>query len=618
MKPYDITATMFGTPTEDATVEVKDAVSLLRVSSKRQMDTAIDIDPDGLSIATQRRVVELKANSVGTRVVKEFLEPGYSAKTIDERPIFKELLHYLNTHPNIGFVIVYMRSRAFRNQYDAAMVQMHLQKRGIRLISAKEDFGEGPYAEAMEGMVDIMNGLTNKLQGLDIQTKMYEKARHGGTNGQARLGYLNVRDVYDGKPFNTVRLDPKRAPLVKKAWELYATGDYTLERVADTMTDLGLTARANRRCPERPVSYKWYHRMFKDIYYLGFITYKGKGEQTQIFPGRHEPLIEQELFDRVQDVLNQRSRKGQRDRIHQHYLKGHLFCARCERHGRTSRLIYTEAKSRNGSYYGYFMCRARQDKLGCDLPLLPVELVEDTITDHYHTLALPADFIDSVRELLSQTLADEQGSVRTMHAQLAKRIKDLDQKEERLIDLAADDSLPQDKIRIRLRRIQSDRASAQAGLLSTTAELNTGADILKSALAALSNPASYYQLADDTTRRFMNQTFYTKFLLDDEGVVDHCLNPPFDDFHQAKAAWNTTKPATLTDYLNAHPPQTQKRLPSRETPSHNLEPTLAGIVSVPGLSTASMVELRGIEPLTFSMRTSVTRGYSSSSCHFSR
>ncbi len=179
------------------------------------------------------------------------------------------------------------------------------------------------------------------------------------------------------------------------------------------------------------------------------------------FSPEHQLIPKNQLTFRI-NVLNQRSRKGQRDRIHQHYLKGHLFCARCERQGRTSRLIYTEAKSRNGSYYGYFMCRARQDKLGCDLSLLPAELVEDTITDHYHTLALPADFIDSVRELPSQTLADEQGSVRTMHAQLAKRIKDLDQKEERLIDLAADDSLPQDKIRIRLRRIQSDRASAQA------------------------------------------------------------------------------------------------------------------------------------------------------------
>ncbi|MFD8098016.1 hypothetical protein ACFV24_00615 [Nocardia fluminea] len=74
------------------------------------------------------------------------------------------------------YVIVYMRSRAFRNRVDAAIVEAQLNKMGIRLISAKEDFGEGPHAVAMEGMLDVMNHLMNTLQGLDIQEKMRTKA----------------------------------------------------------------------------------------------------------------------------------------------------------------------------------------------------------------------------------------------------------------------------------------------------------------------------------------------------------------------------------------------------------------------------------------------------------
>lgn len=491
-----------------------------------------------------------------------------------------------------------------RTQYDAAMVQVHLQKRGIRLISAKEDFGEGPHAQAMKGMLDIMNGLQNTLQGLDIQTKMYEKARRGGTNGQTKLGYLNVQEDYEGKLISTVQLDPNRAPLVKKAWELYATGEYTLERIADTMADLGLTARSNGRWPERPIGFKWYHRMFKDIYYLGFVVYKG-----QVFPGRHEPLIDQQLFDRVQDVMNLRSLKGQRDRIHTHYLKGHLFCARCHAQGRQARLIYTEAKSRNGTYYGYFMCRARQDKLGCDLPHLPVELVERAIADHYGTLALPDDFSDTVRKLLEQTLADEHGSVRTMHAQLGTRLKDLDLKEERLLDLAADDTIPQDKIRMRLRRIQTDRAAVQASLLTTTAELSAGADVLGAALNALEDPARYYAQANDESRRFMNQTFYLKFLLDDEGITGDELQAPFDDFHAALAT--TKEPTAATGIRKSLPAQSKRDsrlgVSDRTHGSHlhtSLSLALAGIHSDAGLSKDALVELRGIEPLTYSMRTS--------------
>ncbi|MBF6177720.1 hypothetical protein [Nocardia otitidiscaviarum] len=98
----------------------------------------------------------------------------------------------------------------------------------------------------------------------------------------------------------------------------------------------------------------------------GGFTYKG-----EVYQGRHEPLIEPELFDRVQEVMATRSGSGQRDRVYYHYLKGGLFCDRCARHERTSRLIYTEAKGRGGTYE-YFFCRMRKEGV-CDLPFLPAE-----------------------------------------------------------------------------------------------------------------------------------------------------------------------------------------------------------------------------------------------------
>lgn len=55
------------------------------------------------------------------------------------------------------------------------------------------------------------------------------------------------------------------------------------------------------------------------------------------------------------------------------------------------------------------------------------------------------------------TLADEQASVRTMHANLKARLKELDAKEERLLYLRIDDTLPQGEIKARLRQIQSDQ-----------------------------------------------------------------------------------------------------------------------------------------------------------------
>jgi site-specific DNA recombinase len=250
----------------------------------------------------------------------------------------------------------------------------------------------------------------NKLSGEDIRIKLQHKAVNGGTTGKAPIGYLNVRIEHEGRLINTVQIDPKRAPLVRKAFELYATGDYGLERLEATMADLGLTARATGKYPERPITSKWLHRMLRDPYYVGCIIYKG-----EVYAGRHEAIIDQALFDLVQEVMDFRSKNGQRDRALQHYLKGMLFCDRRERHDRTSRSIYTEAKNRFGTRYGYFLCRGRQDGV-CDLPYLPAHRVEQAIADHYVTLKLPTTFAADVRRLLEEALAGEQHSVAELHA----------------------------------------------------------------------------------------------------------------------------------------------------------------------------------------------------------
>jgi site-specific DNA recombinase len=572
----------------------------LRVSTKRQLDTAVDIDPDGLSIATQRDECLAKVAQIGAQIIREpFIEPGNSAKTINDRPVFRELLAYVREHPGIKYLITYNRARAFRNHFDAAIVQVQLKKLGIRLVTVKDDFGEGPHAVAMEGMLDIMNGLQNTLQGLDIQTKMLHKAVHGGTNGLAPVGYLNVRVEHEGKMINTVELDPKRAPLIRKAFELYATGDYGLERLEATMADLGLTARAIGRWPERPVSFKWLHGMLQDPYYLGYVPYKG-----ELYAGRHEPIVDQALFDRVQEVKDLRSRNGQRDRVLQHYLKGVLFCGRCERHERTSRLIYTEAKGHNGTRYGYFLCRGRQDGV-CDLPYLPAEGVEQAILDHYVELKLPADFATEVRHRLETALDVEQRDMKTLHAGLTKRLKDLDAKANRLLDLAADGTLPLAKIKSKVREIESDRKHVEAGLSTTATELAVGVEVLLGALDLVAEPARLYREGNDDIRRNLNQTFFHQIYLDEEGVSGDALNPPFADLREAfqlRSARRAnvvklTSATTKRGLRNAEAPNRARGTGSTPYSSSGLGPTLADVLSDPGSSKASLVELPGIEPV---------------------
>ena len=564
------------------------AVLYLRVSSKRQTETAIDIDKDGNSIATQRDVCEQKAGALGAEILHEFVEPGVSAQTIEKRPVFTAMMRFLSEHPDVNYVIVYARSRAFRNFVDAAITKRHLDKLGVRLLSAREDFGEGTYAEAMEAVTDIMNQVQNQLSGEDIRIKMRNKAINGGTIGRAKLGYLNVRKDIDGRQVNTVELDAKRAPLILKAWELYATGDYTLERLEAHMADMGLTSRATARAPEGPITASKLHQMLKDPYYCGYVTYKG-----DTYPGRHEPIVGQELFEQVQEVMDLRSRRGQRDRVHHHFAKGMLFCRRCHDEGRTSRMIFTEAIGRGGTYH-YYVCGRRKDG-ACTLPYLPVDRIEDALERHYETLDLPATFIADVRARIDRALADEQSSMRDIHAKVSRQIKELEVKEERLIDLAADGMLPQQKIRVKLHEIHVEKRKAQDALANVTAELTVGGELLRKAIGLVEDPAALYRSATDTTRRLMNQSFFEKIYVDQVGDVTTEPAEPFASIRAARNLWAATEGRQDAE----RPSADTERRPRIAEASDPI--SLSSVYSAIGSNKTLMVEVRGFEPLTFCM-----------------
>ncbi|MGH3923033.1 MAG: recombinase family protein, partial [Pseudonocardiaceae bacterium] len=302
-----------------------DAISYLRVSSLGQVET--DFNPEGISLPAQREAITTRAKELGAVLVNEFTDPGKSGKSIEHRDAFREMIAYLKANPNVRYVIVYALSRLARNRYDDAIMMMTLDKLGVTLISTTEkNLDASPAGRAMHGMIAVFNEYQVLVSGEDIKYKMGQKAKNGGTLGIAKIGYQNVRINYEGREVRTIDIDPERAPFVKMAFELYATGNYGFHDLRDALTDAGLRTKGNRRYGPRPISLHCLGAMLRDRYYLGYITYDGIE-----YPGRHEPLITPELYDKVQKVLYTERNAGTRNRVHDHYLKGTIWCARCRR-----------------------------------------------------------------------------------------------------------------------------------------------------------------------------------------------------------------------------------------------------------------------------------------------
>jgi site-specific DNA recombinase len=574
------------------------AVLYLRVSTPSQVNT--DYDPEGISIPAQREACLRKAAQLGVTVVEEYIEPGKTATSMDKRPAFQAMLERIRTQRDVTYVIVYKLSRMNRNRIDDAFVLTRLRKYKATLISATESIDETPVGQLMHGILAAFNEYRSAEDGADIRYKMGEKAKRGGTLGRASLGYTNVIERFEGREVRTVKPDPERAHFVPLAFELYATGRYSLERLADELAARGLRSRPGRY-PAGAVSDSKLGTMLRDRYYLGVVTYNGVE-----YPGRHEPLVTQELFDQVQTILDASGVSGERRRTHDHYLKGSIWCHRCHEHGRRGRLIITKATGRRGTEYFYFLCRGRQEGL-CDLPYMPMEHVEEAILKYWGTQRLPQEFVVRARARIRMTLDETTQSTRLLHEQLGNDLARIDRQEEHLLDLAADETLATDKVRTRMTRLQAERREIQKRLKDSNELLSEGATVLAVQLDLLSRPDELYRQTTDHGRRLLNQAIFEELqieVIDDEVQVAGQIytEPVRDLIMAAHAVGYATSDQTSTN---------------EDRPTANGEPvftwvTLAGLLGPVyedgGSSRTAMVELRGFEPLTPSMRTRCATG----------
>ncbi len=488
-----------------------------------------------------------------------------------------------------------MRSRIFRNYKEAVAVKTALEKLGVRIISAKENFGDGDMGEAMEAITDIFNWLEVRRNGADIATKMLNKVKNGGSVGRAKVGYLNVTVNIDGHKVNTVSTDDERAPLVAMAFELAATGKFAnVEQIHAKVTAAGLTMPGTGK----PVSMQTMWRMLRDRYYCGYVTYKGIE-----YKGRHEPLITEELFDRAQTVLDTHSGTGIRLRSHPHYLKGTVWCNRCKK-----RFLVQRTKGKSGGIYYYFFCVGRQERI-CDHPYIPVEIMEQAVINHYTRIGLPEEFRTLVRAVIDQAATDNHRLSDDMREGFTKQLAKLDSKENYFLDLAAEEGWPKDTLREKISAIRTERHTITRNLEQAENQLDDGIQFL--ALDLMTDPHTMYQTGGEAVRTIMNRTIFVKLYVDGDTITGHELREPFNVLADAYSIWQgyphetDTVPGKRPSRATGPRSPLHTGIPTQHssaapktghgaTGTITASPTLAMLGR--GSSKTHMVEVPGIEP----------------------
>ena len=279
------------------------------------------------------------AKNNGHIVIGEYIDRAQSGTT-DSRAEFQRMIADSDKHIFEG-VLVYQLDRFARNRYDSAINKAKLKKNGVRVISARENISNDASGILVEGVLESMAEyysaeLSQKIRrGMDINA---EKCLSNGSN--PGLGYY----VDEERRFH---VDPDGAAVVREIFEMYASGKTVAE-----ITKY-LNAKQVKTSQGKEFNKNSLHRLLRNKRYIGYYIYKDTEP-----PGGMPRIIEDELFQRVQHILDRNKKAPARSRGREEYLlTTKLFCGYCR-----EMMTGYGGTGKSGTAYRYYACKSAKKK----------------------------------------------------------------------------------------------------------------------------------------------------------------------------------------------------------------------------------------------------------------
>ena len=506
------------TTTDDSTGSDKPqllAVSYLRVSTREQAERGGTAE--GFSIPAQREANQRKAHELGAKIIAEFTDAGESARSAD-RDGLQRMLAFIQA-TRVQFCLVHKIDRLARNRTDDVQIQQALLSAGVTLISATESIDQTPSGMLVHGIMSSIAEFYSQNLATEVTKGLQQKLSQGGTPMRAPIGYLNVRCTDEqGREIRTIETDPDRAPLIRWAFERYATGETSVAELLRDLTARGLVSVATPKRPSRPLGRNALYRVLTNPYYAGIIRYKGA-----LHPGAHKPIVDPALFDAVQTLLKARTAKQTRHVKHAHHLKGLLHCGTCG-----SRMLLDFATNPRGTTYAYFVCSGRAAKrTTCTRRAVPVQLAERLVEDAYASITISEDTYQSVAAKISEAFdkrtADRDQEIADLQANRTR----LEAESDKLLAAHFADAIDLATLKRHQDRIRTGLADIERRLAEHDKHSSSARAFLHDSLQLLTDAQRMYASSDDGNRRLANQAFYTRLEITEDEELRPQLAEPF-------------------------------------------------------------------------------------------
>ena len=265
--------------------EIGTALVYLRVSTEEQAKLGYSLDAQEDECRSELVYREQAVSCI-------LRDEGCSGRTSD-RPEYQKILQAIREDPEITHVMAWRQDRVFRNTREYLNFRARLESRNVSLIYATGIDAVGADGIMLDQMAAVYAEYESNKSSERTHLGMDRARREGRIVSRAPIGYMNIRPD-KGRPY--VVPDPERAHFVQEAFMMMSTGRYVEADVLRHLNDNGFrTRRAGV-----PVAKQTFSSMLRNEVYTGYVPQKDGMPSVK---GQFEPLITQQVFNRVQAVL---------------------------------------------------------------------------------------------------------------------------------------------------------------------------------------------------------------------------------------------------------------------------------------------------------------------------
>ncbi|MDP2630843.1 MAG: recombinase family protein [Candidatus Uhrbacteria bacterium] len=365
------------------------------------------------SIADQLAELRELAKKEQLEVVDVFVEKQ-TAK-IPGRPIFNDMIARIEVGEASG-ILAWHPDRLARNSVDGGKIIYLVDTEKILGLKFPTFwFDPTPHGKFMLSIAFSQSKYYIDNLSENIKRGHRNKVKDGIWPQMAPLGYVNVKGA-------GIVVNKEMATLIRKTFEAYATGNFTLRQLRDKFNALGLATRTGRT-----LAVSNYQKILKNPIYTGLMKFNG-----EIHEGKHEPIITKKLFDTCQEVMTRKS-KPKGPTLKPYIYRGLFRCGECG--------CFITTETQKG--YNYLRCTKR--KVPCSQKYVREDAITSQIREEIKEISLPSAWaeqcITELEKEKAETVQAESSFAQKTRDELALCSEKLD----KLLDLHLNGEISQDE-----------------------------------------------------------------------------------------------------------------------------------------------------------------------------